>query len=127
MRKTPIFAAAVAASFAFAAPALAETWDMPTPYGATNFHTVNIQAFADEVNETTGGALEITVHPGGSLIAHPEIKNAVRSGQAQIGEFLLSRPMKRIRFPSSPIPTTRRRHCGRRRSQWSTNCSAGRA
>ena len=91
MRKTPIFAAAVAASFAFAAPALAETWDMPTPYGATNFHTVNIQAFADEVNEATGGALEITVHPGGSLIAHPEIKNAVRSGQAQIGEFLLSR------------------------------------
>ena len=91
MRKTPIFAAAMAASFAFAAPALAETWDMPTPYGATNFHTVNIQAFADEVKDATGGALEITVHPGGSLIAHPEIKNAVRSGQAQIGEFLLSR------------------------------------
>lgn len=91
MRKTPVFAVAMAASVAFAAPALAESWDMPTPYGATNFHTVNIQAFADEVKEATGGALEITVHPGGSLIAHPEIKNAVRSGQAQIGEFLLSR------------------------------------
>ncbi len=84
-------AAGLAGALGFAAPALAETWDMPTPYGATNFHTVNIQAFADEVAEATDGELMITVHPAGSLIGHPEIKNAVRSGQAQIGEFLLSR------------------------------------
>ncbi|MFP3436093.1 C4-dicarboxylate ABC transporter substrate-binding protein, partial [Paraburkholderia sp. SIMBA_061] len=31
------------------------------------------------------------VHSAGSLIPHPEIKNAVRSQQVPIGEFLLSR------------------------------------
>jgi len=72
--------------------ASAETkWDMPTPYGAGNFHTQNISQFAADVAEATGGELAITVHPGGSLIKHPEIKNAVRSGQVPIGEFLLSR------------------------------------
>ena len=73
--------------------AIAETltWDMPTPYGETNFHTVNIKTFADDVKEATGGKLNIIVHSGGSLIKHPEIKNAVRSAQVPIGEFLLSR------------------------------------
>lgn len=67
------------------------TWDMPTPYGGSNFHTVNITQFAADVSAATGGDMVITVHPGGSLIKHPEIKNAIRSGQVQIGEFLLSR------------------------------------
>lgn len=72
--------------------ASAETkWDMPTPYGAGNFHTQNISQFAEDVKAATNGEMVITVHPGGSLIKHPEIKNAVRSGQVQIGEFLLSR------------------------------------
>ncbi|MDH3235882.1 MAG: TRAP transporter substrate-binding protein [Alphaproteobacteria bacterium] len=69
----------------------AANWDMPTPYGATNFHTVNIMKFAEDVKKATGGKLVIKVHPGGSLIKHPEIKNAVRNGQVPIGEFLLSR------------------------------------
>jgi len=69
----------------------AADWDMPTPYGATNFHTVNIMKFAEDVKKATGGKLVIKVHPGGSLIKHPEIKNAVRNGQVPIGEFLLSR------------------------------------
>lgn len=72
--------------------AVAQTkWNMPTPYGENNFHTQNIIAFAKDVGERTGGQLEITVHSAGSLIKHPEIKNAVRSGQVPIGEFLLSR------------------------------------
>jgi Bacterial extracellular solute-binding protein, family 7 len=37
------------------------------------------------------GRLEIRVHSAGSLFPHPEIKNAVRSNQVPIGEFLLSR------------------------------------
>ncbi|MGR3372174.1 MAG: TRAP transporter substrate-binding protein [Pseudooceanicola nanhaiensis] len=73
-----------------AAPALAETWDMPTPYGDTTFHTQNIRDFADDVKEATDGALEITVHSAGSLFPHAEIKNAVRSRQVPIGEFFLS-------------------------------------
>ncbi|MGR3453800.1 TRAP transporter substrate-binding protein [Pseudooceanicola sp.] len=73
-----------------AAPALAETWDMPTPYGDTTFHTQNIRDFASDVSAATDGALEITVHSAGSLFPHSEIKNAVRSRQVPIGEFFLS-------------------------------------
>jgi TRAP-type C4-dicarboxylate transport system substrate-binding protein len=66
------------------------TWDMPTPYPASNFHTENIQQFVNEVASASGGKLKITVHPGGSLFKAPEIKRAVQGGQAQIGEILLS-------------------------------------
>jgi TRAP-type C4-dicarboxylate transport system substrate-binding protein len=68
----------------------AATWDMPTPYPDGNFHTMNIKQFADEVKAATGGKLEISLKSAGSLIKHPEIKNAVRGGQVPIGEFLLS-------------------------------------
>lgn len=71
--------------------ARAATWDMPTPYPDNNFHTVNIKAFAEDVKAATNGAVEIKVHAAGSLFKHPEIKNAVRSGQVPLGEFLLSR------------------------------------
>lgn len=85
-------ALAGAVTAAFALPAMAQTkWDMPTPYADGNFHTQNIAKFAEDVKAKSGGKLEITVHSNGSLIKHPEIKNAVRGGQAQIGEFLLSR------------------------------------
>ena len=77
---------------ALALPAAAQTaWDMPTPYGDTVFHTMNIMQFADDVREATGGQLDITVHSAGSLFGHPEIKDAVRRGLAPIGEILLSR------------------------------------
>jgi len=71
--------------------AFAADWDMPTPYGDKTFHTENIIEFAKEVSEASGGELNITVHSAGSLIKHPEIKNAVRSQQVPIGEFFLSR------------------------------------
>jgi TRAP-type C4-dicarboxylate transport system substrate-binding protein len=71
-------------------PALAETWDMPTPYGDSTFHTVNIRQFADDVSTATNGALQFTIHSAGSLFAGGEIKNAVRSRQVPIGEFFLS-------------------------------------
>lgn len=72
--------------------AQAETnWDMPTPYGDSNFHTVNIRQFAEDIREATDGELNITVHSGGSLIKHPEIKNSVRRGLVPIGELIMSR------------------------------------
>ena len=74
-----------------AGPALAETWDMPTPYGDSVFHTQNVMQFAEDVSEATDGELEITVHSAGSLFAHPEIKDSVRRGLAPIGETLMSR------------------------------------
>lgn len=74
-----------------ASPASAVTWDMATPYPDFEFHTRNIRQFAKDVKEATNGKLEIKVHSAQSLIKHPEIKNAVRSRQVPIGEFLLSR------------------------------------
>jgi TRAP-type C4-dicarboxylate transport system substrate-binding protein len=82
------FAGAVVAGVATAATAA--TWDMPTPYPEGNFHTKNILQFAQDIDKATNGALKIKVHSNGSLFKHPEIKNAVRSGQVPIGEILLS-------------------------------------
>jgi len=82
------FAGAVVVGFS--AAATAATWDMPTPYPEGNFHTKNILQFAQDIDKATGGALKIKVHSNGSLFKHPEIKNAVRSGQVPIGEILLS-------------------------------------
>lgn len=84
-------AAAALAAVLTGGVASAEQWNMPTPYPAGSFHTQNIVQFAEEVSEATNGALTIAVHPAGSLVKHPEIKSAVRAGQVQIGEFLLSR------------------------------------
>ena len=85
------YGAAFAAMISLAAPAISETWDMPTPYGDSTFHTVNIQQFADDVAAATGGDLTIILHTAGSLFPHAEIKNAVRSRQVPLGEFFLSR------------------------------------
>ncbi len=82
--------AAAAVLIAGVTQVAAETWEMPTPYPEGNFHTQNIEAFASDVAAATDGALEINIHAGASLFKHPEIKNAVRSGQAQAGEFIIS-------------------------------------
>ncbi|MEM7021083.1 MAG: TRAP transporter substrate-binding protein [Pseudomonadota bacterium] len=68
----------------------ADKWDMPMAYADSNFHTENGKAFAQCVNEGSGGELEIVVHGGGSLFKGNEIKRAVQTGQAPIGERLLS-------------------------------------
>ena len=78
-------------ALAFAAPAMAQTkWNLPAAYPADNPHSENLVLFAKDVEAATGGKLSITVHPGASLFKAPEIKRAVQSGQAQMGEVLLS-------------------------------------
>jgi TRAP-type C4-dicarboxylate transport system substrate-binding protein len=88
------FAAAVAAALALAlpvAPANAQIkWNLPSAYPADNFHTENLEAFAKDLAEATGGALTIKVYPNATLFPAPAIKSAVRIGQAQVGEILLS-------------------------------------
>lgn len=74
-----------------AGTAMAETWNMATPYPESNFHAQNHLQFAKDVKAATNGALEIVVHANGSLIPHAEIRNAVRNGTVPMGEFLLSR------------------------------------
>lgn len=81
---------ASALALAVASPALAETWDMPVAYPAANFLTMIAVDFGECVAEKTDGAIEIVVHPNGSLYNGADIKRAVQSGQAPIGERLLS-------------------------------------
>ena len=81
----------VACAAVFATAAWGETWNMPVPYGDTNFHTLNHIEFAKDIETATNGEIKIKVHSSGSLFKHPEIKPAVRSGQVPLGEFLLSR------------------------------------
>jgi TRAP-type C4-dicarboxylate transport system substrate-binding protein len=68
----------------------AETWDMPTAYPAANFHTLNAQEFSKCVAAGTGGEINIVIHANGSLFKGNDIKRAVQTGQAQLGERLLS-------------------------------------
>jgi TRAP-type C4-dicarboxylate transport system substrate-binding protein len=85
--------ALLAAAFALCAigPAAAQTkWNLPAAYPADNPHSENLFAFAKDVEQATGGKLQVTVHPAASLFKAPEIKRAVQTGQAQIGEVLIS-------------------------------------
>jgi TRAP-type C4-dicarboxylate transport system substrate-binding protein len=81
----------LAGALLMAAPALAQTkWNLPAAYPPDNFHTENLNAFAKDVTDATGGKLQITVHGNASLFKAPEIKRAVQTGQAQAGEVLMS-------------------------------------
>ena len=73
-----------------AGTAMAEDWYMPMAYSASNFHSEMGVVFADKVRDYTGGDINITVHPGGSLFKGGEIKRAVQTGQAPIGERFMS-------------------------------------
>lgn len=88
---TPALRTAIAAAACFfATSAWAAGWNMPTPYPDGNFHTQNIQQFAEDVKTATDGELTITIHSAGSLFKHPEIKRAVQTRQAEIGEIFIS-------------------------------------
>jgi TRAP-type C4-dicarboxylate transport system substrate-binding protein len=89
VRRRPFLLAIAASAVALSAQAQTK-WDLPAAYPANNFHTVNIQQFADDIDKATGGKLKITVHANASLFKAPEIKRAVQGGQAQIGEILLA-------------------------------------
>ena len=90
MKLTKTILGASVAAIAMTGAASAETWDMPMAYAATNYHSEMGVVFADKVKEYTDGALEITVHAGGSLFKGGEIKRAVQTGQAPIGERFMS-------------------------------------
>ncbi len=89
-RRTLSTALAVALASVTTATVAQTKWDLPAGYAATNFHSVNLVEFANDVDKATGGKLKITVHANGSLFKAPEIKRAVQGGQAQIGEVLIS-------------------------------------
>lgn len=83
--------ALIAAAVTLGTTAFAQTkWDLPAAYPATNFHTENLVQFAADVDKATAGKLKITVHANASLFKANEIKRAVQSGQAPLGEVLLA-------------------------------------
>jgi TRAP-type C4-dicarboxylate transport system substrate-binding protein len=81
-----------AGTLALAAPgAVAQVkWNLPAAYPADNPHTENLVAFTKDVEAATGGKLTIAVHANAALFKAPEIKRAVQTGQAQMGEVLMS-------------------------------------
>jgi TRAP-type C4-dicarboxylate transport system substrate-binding protein len=65
-------------------------WNLPNAYPSDNPHTENLVLFAKDVEKETGGKIAITVHANAALFKAPEIKRAVQTGQAQMGEVLMS-------------------------------------
>ena len=96
MRTIPFFAIAAGLAVAIScAPVAAQApatvkWSLPSAYPADNFHTENLAMFARDVAAATDGKLAIMLHPGASLYSATQIKSAVRIGQAQTGEILIS-------------------------------------
>jgi TRAP-type C4-dicarboxylate transport system substrate-binding protein len=91
MKPITRLALGLAGALSLAWPAAAQTkWNLPAAYPADNYHTENLSLFAKDVSEATGGKLQITVHANASLFKAPEIKRAVQTGQAQVGEVLMS-------------------------------------
>ncbi len=92
MKRRTLALSALAFSMSLAtATAFAQTkWDLAAAYPASNFHSVNLQQFADDVDKATAGKLKITVHANASLFKAPEIKRAVQGGQAQAGEIIFA-------------------------------------
>jgi TRAP-type C4-dicarboxylate transport system substrate-binding protein len=91
MTKMTTTCMALATTALMTLPAMAqEKWDLPMAYSGSNFHSVTGAEFAKCVTTGTGGEIEITTHPSGSLFAGGDIKRAVQTGQVPIGERLLS-------------------------------------
>jgi TRAP-type C4-dicarboxylate transport system substrate-binding protein len=90
--KGMLIAGVAAGTLAFAAPAAfaQAKWNLPAAYPSDNPHSENLATFAKDVETATGGKLSITVHANAALFKAPEIKRAVQTGQAQMGEVLMS-------------------------------------
>ena len=67
----------------------AAKWHMPTPYGDSHLPTQIAYQFAKDISAATSGEIDIVVHSGASLMKHPEIPRAVRTGQVQLGEVFI--------------------------------------
>lgn len=88
--RSSLLASLAVASLCAASQAQAEKWDMPMAYSASNYHSDTGAQFAQCVTTGTSGDIEIVTHPGGSLFKGADIKRAIQTGQAPIGERLMS-------------------------------------
>lgn len=90
MKSFKVVLTGVAMLVASTSVTFAEKWDMPMAYSATNFHSATGAEFAKCITTGTGGEIEVVTHPSGSLFKGADIKRAIQTGQAPIGERLLS-------------------------------------
>ena len=75
----------------FATTARAQSrWNLVSGFAEGNYHTRNLRGFIADVKAATGGALDIALHPNGSLLPQPQIKRGVQQAQVQAGEILLA-------------------------------------
>jgi len=66
-------------------------WDLPTAWAATNYQSVCLKIFADEIFEATDGQLKINIHYGGALgYKGPEMLSVLRDGLVPIGDVLVN-------------------------------------
>ena len=85
----PADAARAASGPAAARPAAIDI-DLATAYAADNFHTRNIEQFADDVRAASEGRVNIRVHAGGRLLKPTDIFSGVRNDKAEAGEVIMS-------------------------------------
>ena len=90
--KAFLIAALVAAGTAHAQV----SWKLATGYRAETFHTLNLQQFAQEVEQASGGQLKIDVHPNNTLVKLPDIRQAVQDGKVEAGESIMAGLVKEI-------------------------------
>lgn len=93
IRRRGLLAAASGLTAAAVLPGAARAqtrWQVVTAYPDGNFHTRNMRSFVEQVQQAAGGRLQLQLHTNASLLKMPEIKRGVQTGQAQLGEILLS-------------------------------------
>lgn len=88
---------ALLAASLVAGGALAQTEiRLASPYPEDSFHVQNLQRFAQDVQNSTGGKLKVKVHSNASLLKSAEIFAGVRDGKAEAGEVIMSSASKEI-------------------------------
>ena len=84
-----LFVIAAALFLGITSSSAAEKWDMASGYPDSNFHTQNLNQFAQDVKQATRGELDVVLHSNQALFKLADIKRAVQSRQVPIGEILL--------------------------------------
>jgi TRAP-type transport system periplasmic protein len=90
MQRRHLLLSAAAAAAWHPASRAATVWQLPTGYKAESFQGQNVARFARAVETGTGGGLRIEVQPDSLRVPLSEIPAAVRSGQAQAGEVIMT-------------------------------------
>jgi TRAP-type C4-dicarboxylate transport system substrate-binding protein len=96
--KSSLAVGAALAVASFAASAQQFKFTLADAYAQTEFMNVNMQAWGEDIRKATNGAVQITMHFGGSLFKNPDIKRAVQTGQVEFGTQLMQNlgPEKRL-------------------------------